>query len=231
MNNLTQNRYPIRRIGLFGGTFNPIHRGHIKVAEDVLQQLKLDHIYVIPCALPPHKTQGPLASAKDRAEMARLALQGQSDITVSHIEIDRRGPSYTIDTLREFRAMHGETAALNFMVGVDAFLEIHTWKSYQQLFDLSTFILMTRPEPGNTPFSLDPLAIDYVRHHISDGYALASDGRALVHPEKKAIYLAPVTPIAIASTQIRDMVRHGESIRQWVSPAVAEYIDNKGLYR
>lgn len=231
MTNLTQNRNPIRRIGVFGGTFNPIHRGHVTVAEDVLQQLDLDHIYVTPCALPPHKIQGPLASAEDRAEMARLALLGHSDITVSHIEIDRRVPSYTIDTLREFRATQGETTALNFIVGVDAFLEIHTWKSYQRLFDLSAFILMTRPEPGKIPFSLVPLAIDYVRHHISDGYALASNGRTLVHPEKKAIYLAPVTPITIASTQIRDRVRHGEPIGQWVSPAVAEYIDNKGLYR
>lgn len=231
MTNLNQTEKPVHRIGLFGGTFNPIHRGHVEVAEDVLKQFKLDHIYVIPCALPPHKTHGTLASANDRVDMVRLALKDRSDITVSTIETDRGGQSYTIDTLKAFKAIHSPPAELYFMVGVDAFLEIHTWKAYRQLFDLSAFIVMTRPLPDKIPVALAPLAFDYTRHHISDGYTLAANGKELVHADKKAIHPATVTPIAIASSQIRDMVRHGESILPWVNPAVSDYIDNKGLYR
>lgn len=231
MTDLNQTQNTAQRIGLFGGTFNPIHRGHVQVAEDVLEDFGLDHIYVIPCALPPHKTLGALASAKDRIEMARLALRDRSAITVSTIETDRGGPSYTIDTLNVINSMHSPSAELFFLVGMDAFLEIHTWKSYRKLFDLSGFIVMSRPSSEKTPVALAPLAFEYARHHISDGYTLASNGKELVHADKKTIYPATVTPIAIASSQIRDMVRHGAPIRTWVNPAVSDYIDSKGLYR
>jgi nicotinate-nucleotide adenylyltransferase len=230
MNNPNQTENSARRIGLFGGTFNPIHQGHVQVAEDVLIQFKLDHIYFIPCALPPHKTDGGLASAKDRVEMARLALTDQRAITVSNIETDRGGPSYTIDTLKAFESSHRPGVKLYFMVGVDAFFEIHTWKSHRQLFDLSAFIVMTRPWPNQKPVELISLVFDYTRQHISKGYELASNGRELVHTEKKTIYPVTVTPMAIASSQIRDMVRHGGPIRSWVNPAVSDYIEKKGLY-
>lgn len=231
MINLNQTGNPVQRIGLFGGTFNPIHLGHELVAQDALQQFNLDQIHVIPCALPPHKIHGTLAPAEDRVEMARLALENQSAIKVSTVETDRPGPSYTVDTLKAFKGMLDEKAALYFLVGVDAFLEIHTWKSYAQLFDLAAFVVMSRPQMDNSPLLLHPLALNYVHGHISDSYALASEGQALVHPKKKSIYLAQVTPMAIASSQIRDKVRVGEPIHQWVNPAVSEYIDEKGLYR
>lgn len=231
MINLNQTEKSTQRIGLFGGTFNPIHRGHVQVANDVMNQFKLDHIYFIPCALPPHKTHGGLASANDRVEMARLALADQSAITVSNIETDRGGSSYTIDTLKAFKSSHSPAVELYFLVGVDAFFEIHTWKSYRQLFDLSAFIVMTRPLTDKKPVALGPLAFDYTRHHISEGYILTSNGNELIHADKKTIYPVTVTPIAIASTQIRDMVRHGEPIQPWVNPDVSDYIDNKGLYR
>jgi nicotinate-nucleotide adenylyltransferase len=231
MTNLNQTENPAQRIGLFGGTFNPIHRGHVEVAEDVLKQFKLDHIYFIPCALPPHKTHGALASAKDRVEMVRLALKDRSALTVSNIETERGGSSYTIDTLKAFRSMYSPETALYFMVGVDAFLELHTWMSYRELLDLCAFVVMTRSLPDQTPIALAPLALDYTRHHISDGYTLASNGKELVHADKKTIYPVSVTPIAIASTQIRDRVRQGKPIHPWVNPAVSDYIDNKGLYR
>jgi nicotinate-nucleotide adenylyltransferase len=201
------------------------------VAEDVLQQFDLDRICFIPCALPPHKTLGILAPARDRIEMVRMAIHDRHALTVSDMEIERSGPSYTIDTLGELKAKYGAGAELFFMVGLDAFLEIHTWKSYRRLFDLAAFILMTRPEPDQPVPSLHPSALEYARRHISPHYALADDGCALEHPEKKIIYLAPVTPVAIASSQIRAKIQHGQPIQQWVEPAVSDYIDQKGLYR
>lgn len=231
MNDLNQTRSRHRRIGLFGGTFNPIHRGHEQVAKDVLEQFGLDHIYVIPCALPPHKTEGTLASANDRLEMIQRALRNQCAVTVSDIEIRRSGISYTIDTVVDFRDRYSDEVTFFFMLGMDAFLEIHTWKSYRQLFKLTAFILMTRPQPHGTPTSLHSIALDYARRHLSHRYTLAGDGGALIHPEMGTIYLASVTPVAIGSTQIRSMIRKGESIHPWVHPAVSDYIDERGLYR
>lgn len=231
MSNLNPNHNPPLRIGLFGGTFNPIHRGHLQVAEDVLQQFALERIYLIPSGLPPHKTHGILAPADDRIEMVRIALKHHHAISVSDMETRRCGPSYTIDTLIEFNAKFGAGAKIYFLVGIDAFLEIHTWKSYSQLFDLVDFIVMTRPQNEQPANPLQPAAQKYARHHISSKYTLCSDGLALRHPEKKTIYLAAVTPVAIASSQIRDMIRNGQPIDLWVGPGVSDYIDQKGLYR
>jgi nicotinate-nucleotide adenylyltransferase len=201
------------------------------VAKDVLEQFSLDHVHVIPCALPPHKTMGILAAASDRLEMIQRALQNQCAVSVSDIEIRRCGISYTIDTVADFRERYSDEVKFFFMLGRDAFLDIHTWKSYRQLFKLTAFILMTRPQTHGTPTSLHAIALDYARRRLSKRYALAENGQALIHPDLGTIYLASVTPVAIGSTQIRSMIRKGESIRPWVHPAVSEYIEKKGLYR
>jgi len=201
------------------------------VAEDVLQQYELDRIWIIPCALPPHKIDGVLAAAEDRLAMARIATADRRTLRVSDIEIQRKGTSYTIDTLREFSKAFGDDTELYFLVGVDAFLEMHTWKSYRQLFNLATFVVMTRPDSTQPSLSLRDLILTYTLRHISDGYAFSKDGSALEHPEKKSIYPALVTPVAIASSRIRDMIHNGQTIHQWVGAGVADYIVNKGLYR
>jgi nicotinate-nucleotide adenylyltransferase len=231
MNNLKPTHNTPSRIGIFGGTFDPIHRGHMQVAEDVLQQFGLNQIWIIPCALPPHKTDGALASAEDRLKMTRIAVANRRRIGVSDIEIRRSGTSYTIDTLREFSTTFGDGTELYFLVGVDAFLEMHTWKMYRQLFNLAAFIVMTRPDSTEPSLSLRSSILTYTLRHISDRYAFSKDGSAMEHPEKKSIYPASVTPVAIASSKIRDMIRNGQTIHEWVSAGVADYIVNKGLYR
>ena len=163
--------------------------------------------------------------------MARLALKDLSSITVSTMETDRPGPSYTVDTLEAFNEILPPDTALFFLVGVDAFLEIHTWKTFERLFDMTAFVVMSRPKQDGTPLSLTPLVVNYVHRLISEAYKLTSDGQALAHPEKKTIYLSQVTPIPIASSQIRDKVRLGKPIHDWVNPAVSDYIEKKGLYR
>jgi len=231
MNDLKPTHNTPPRIGLFGGTFDPIHQGHLQVAEDVLRQYGLERIWIIPCALPPHKTNGVLAAAEDRLTMARIAVADRRTLRVSDIEIQRKGTSYTIDTLRAFSTEFRNGTQLYFLLGVDAFLEMHTWKSYRQLLDFAAFVVMTRPDSTQPSLSLRDVILTYTLRHISDGYAFSEDGSALEHPEKKSIYPASVTPVAIASSRIRDMIRNGQTIRQWIGAGVADYIENKGLYR
>ena len=219
------------RVGLFGGTFNPIHRGHIQVAKDVLQQYHLAQIYFMPSALPPHKFRGELAAAADRFEMARMALAGESAFTVSDVEIRRPGPSYTVDTLHHFKSMKSGELQLFFIVGLDAFLEIHTWKSYCEMFELATFIVMARPLNRSLGIRWPESVVAYARQWLSKDYTLSAPGDALIHPQKEPIYLAQVTPIPISSSHIREMIGQGRSIREWVAPSVADYIENRGLYR
>lgn len=219
------------RIGLFGGTFNPIHLGHLKAAENVRQQFGLDQITFIPCALPPHKSDDRLASAQDRLEMVRIAIKYRSAMKVSDIEIQRGGPSYTIDTLRALNSRCKDGTAFFFLMGMDAFLEIHSWKSYLQLLDMTALIVVTRTTPELNHLSLQSTALAYAKQYISDQYILSKNDHVLAHPRKHAIYIATVAPVAIASTQIRDMIRIGEPTHDWVGPDVSDYIENKGLYR
>jgi nicotinate-nucleotide adenylyltransferase len=220
-----------QNIGLFGGTFNPLHQGHLQVAKDVLQQFQLDKILFIPCAVPPHKNIKPLAKASHRLEMVRLSLVGQSNLTVSDVEIQRKGPSYTCDTLRYFKRNLPAGARLHFLVGLDAFLEIHTWESFSRLFDEAVFIVMNRPGIAATPSIFLKTVLDFAQSRISAAYQLADGKETISHPNKQPIYLASVTPVAMASSQIRQMIQRGESIKPWVTPAVANYIEEKGLYR
>jgi nicotinate-nucleotide adenylyltransferase len=219
------------RIGLFGGTFNPIHHGHIQVAKEVLLIYQLAAIDFLPSAIPPHKGQGTLATAPDRLEMVRLALVDEPVFNVSDVEIQRYGPSYTIDTLRYFSDNCAKSAELFFIVGLDAFLEIDTWKSFLQMFSLAAFIVMARPQGDHCPKFWQTFAADFVQQRISVDYRLSDNQDALIHPQKRPIYLASVTPRAVSSSQIRKMIRQGRSIDGWVAPSVAAYIEKKGLYR
>ena len=110
------------KIGLFGGTFNPVHFGHVKTVLDVKQQFHFDHIYLIPSALPPHKKPDEIARAKDRLEMTRQTFSDKDGFTVSDVELNRRGPSYTIDTVRHFVSRAPENTCISLILGMDAFL-------------------------------------------------------------------------------------------------------------
>ncbi len=219
------------RVGLFGGTFNPIHCGHTQVAKDVMQIYRLAAIHFLPSALPPHKAKGGLATAADRYEMARMALADEPAFGLSDVEIQRDGPSYTIDTLRHVRDRQRSGVEFFFILGLDAFLEIHTWKSFQQLFDLAAFIVMARLQNRRSVLPWRASVVEFAQQRISADYRLSTRTDTLIHPQKKPIYLASVTPVAISSSRIREMIRLGQSVQAWVDPAVADYIERKGLYR
>jgi len=141
------------RIGLFGGTFNPIHYGHLRASLEVKETFRLDKIYLIPSAIPPHKSPHGVVDAKDRFHMIQLAISDQSDLVVSDVELDRPGPSYSIDTVHHFQNMLPKDTRFYLILGTDAFYDIDTWKAYKDFFDLVPMIIMLRP---GDRFSMDP---------------------------------------------------------------------------
>lgn len=225
----------MKRIGLFGGTFNPIHRGHLQAIQDVQTAFELDQIYFIPAALPPHKESKGVADAGDRMQMIRLGISNyaalKASVTVSDVELGRCGPSYTIDTVRYFLQVLPENTALYFILGLDAFLEIDTWKSYPDLFRLVTFIVMSRPgaDPHDNGLMWATLE-KYLKSKISATYRFSASQSCYVHDQKQPVLILDVSPLDISSTKIRELVKKGFSIESLVPENVEDYIKTKGLY-
>ncbi|MEA3416180.1 MAG: nicotinate-nucleotide adenylyltransferase [Thermodesulfobacteriota bacterium] len=223
------------RIGLFGGTFNPIHNGHLKAIKEVQKGFSLDKSYLIPSAIPPHKEQGNLVDAKDRMEMICLAVATCPDlmesVTVSDVELKRKGPSYTIDTVCHFKSILPKDSRLYLILGLDAFLEIDTWKSYTDLFMLTSFIVIPRPGTGSADRSAFLKSIENcLKKSISYEYNYSSAQSCYIHPDKQPVFFFDVNPIDISSTKIRKLINQGMSIKSLAPGKVEEFIKTKGLY-
>ena len=197
------------RLGILGGTFDPIHLGHLRTAEEIGQELDLEKVYLIPSASPPHKTRAPVTPFDHRLTMTRLAIGGSSLLDALDLEGRRAGPSYSIETLKELHAIFKPDPDLFFILGIDAFLEINTWKEYERLFDYAHFVIISRP--GYRKGKLEPF--------------LLKSGL-----EIKTLTIKETTLMDISSTHIREMVQQGKSIRFLVPGAVRDYITKKGLY-
>lgn len=222
----------MQNIGLFGGTFNPIHAGHLHAAEEVRKRFPLEQIILIPSALPPHKLPDNLAEAQDRLEMLRLASTGISYLSISDVELNRGGPSYTIDTVFHFKSRVSRDHRLFWIVGIDAFLEIETWKAYRSLFEQIAFIVMSRPDRGNRQnVAAERKQLEtYLINTLSGDYVFAASKNAFLHPELKPVYFIDIEPLAVSSTDIRMRARQGETILNLVPESVQQYIKSKGLY-
>ncbi len=219
------------RIGLFGGTFNPVHFGHLKVSLEIKDMYDLDKIIVIPSAIPPHKKNLEMAEAAERLEMTELAFQNVLGFSVSDVELQRGGPSYTIDTIKSFIVDLSVKTKFFLVLGIDAFLEINTWKLFTELFDLISFIVMARPGKWSEPHAEKWKCFgDYLKTNISDDYIFLQAENKFVHQEKKTVYISDVDPVNISSTQIREFVRTGRSIQSLVPKKVEAFIINRGLY-
>ncbi len=219
------------RIGLFGGTFDPIHIGHLKTASEVKIAFALDKIMFIPSALPPHKTTDRVTKAESRIEMTRLAVSDYPDFTVSDIELERPGISYTIDTVRSLKSTMGEETDFYFILGLDAFFEIETWKSYKTLFRVIPFIVMTRPFIGHHKGpSIEDRIETYLKSKISKNYRYNALKTCFMHDEHQAIFIFNVSPMEISSTEIRSLVHKGMPFQALVPEKVESYIKSKGLY-
>lgn len=213
------------RLGVFGGTFNPIHVGHLRAVIEVQETFTLDRLLLIPSANPPHKGAEDIAAAEDRLQMVRLAVQGLPSLEASAVELARSGLSYTIETLQYFHNYFGPESVIHFVVGVDAFSEITTWKSYHQLFATAHFIVMTRP--GSTLNNLER----FIHTHISRDYQYDTTASRYGHPRWCSIFCLNITHLDISATQIREWIRQGRSIRFLVPATVEAFIKTRGLYR
>src|SRR5215207_7346871 len=145
------------RLGLFGGSFNPIHYGHLGMARDAREKLQLDRVLFIPTGDPPHKQEGALAPANDRYEMVRLAITGEPSFDLSDVELRRTGKSYSIDTVRQLRRQYHPSAELYFLIGLDAFLDFPSWREPLALLQACRFVVISRP--GQSFRSLASLSV------------------------------------------------------------------------
>ena len=219
------------RIGLFGGTFNPFHFGHLRAALEVKRAFSLDRNYIIPSAIPPHKNNLGLVKARDRLEMIRQAVSEHPDLVVSDIELKRSGPSYTIDTVKHFKSTFSKDTRLYLIVGLDAFLEIDTWKSYADLLRITPFIVIARPDPKWQNASRQRQVIeDFLKRRISRGYNFSNSRRGYFHADKQPIFISKLNLLDISSSAIRKLIKAGKSIQTLVPPGVESYIKSKGLY-
>ncbi len=209
------------KIGIFGGTFDPVHMGHLRVAEEVREFFSLERIVFIPVFIPPHKRGHRITDAGDRLEMLKAGTRGNRFFQTSEIEIQRKGVSYTIDTLRAFEKRSRETY---FLIGIDAFSEIHTWHEYGKLFYHSHFIVMTRPARKQS--SLPNILPHDMRKEVR-----VIDENILEHQSGNRIYLHEITQLDISSTKIKQLLQNGRSVRYLVPGPVERYINQRGLYR
>jgi len=219
------------RIGLFGGTFNPIHFGHLRAALEVREGCGLDRVFLIPAAVPPHKDSGALAAAADRLRMIELAVEGEPGITVSDVEIRRGGPSYTVDTVRHFRGALPAGADIFLIVGLDAFLEIDTWRSFRELLALVPVIVISRPDASHRSAGSEREAVaGFIRSRISPPCTLSGNSAGFSAEGVRGVTLFPVTTLDVSSSRIRELAAAGRSIRFLVPEPVRQHIKAKGLY-
>ena len=212
------------RLDLLGGTFNPIHLGHLRAAVEVREAFNLDKVFLIPSASPPHKDPKEIPAAEDRLEMVRLAVRNQPALEASAVELSRPGPSYTIDTLQWFHHRFGPDCSVHFIIGFDAFSEIATWKDYQALFATARFIVTARS--GTQLQDLQGI----IDTHVSPAYEYDQADRTFRHPDWLPISSTAVTRFDISGTQIRNCIAARRSIAFLVPRSVADYIYGRKLY-
>jgi len=217
------------RLGLFGGTFDPIHIGHVRSALEVQENFPLDHCSLIPAATPPHKSSGAVADADQRLAMTRMAASACPAFEVSEVELRRSGPSYTIDTVRHFQKRLAEGDELYLIVGLDAVLEIDSWKSYRELLGTVPLIVMARPGTKAAANRWEQLG-GYLQKQISADYRQEKAAGAFRHPTLQTVYPFEVPLLDISSTRIRRLRSTGRSIRFLVPETVHDYILQQELY-
>lgn len=207
-------------VAVFGGTFNPVHYGHLRSALELAERLQLDHLRLMPCKEPPHR-QAPDCSAEDRAAMVELAVAGEAILTCDRRELERSGTSYTITSLEEIRAELGDHRALCLVMGGDALAQVNSWHRWQELLDLAHILVIARP---GWDLPSEGEVAQWLRDHR------LSDRSELLQRPCGGILLETLRPLAISSTEIRELLAAGRSARYLVPEPVLEYIRAKALY-
>lgn len=212
------------KVGIFGGTFNPIHLGHLRSAEEIRETFALDRIYFVPAARPPHRSGDTLVSATHRLRMVELAVADNPFFQASAVELERTGLSYSVDTIRYFRH-ELEPAAVFFVVGLDAFREIHTWKEYASIPMLCHLIVTSRPGVPTPPQEqLLPVA-------LQPALCYDSSRKMYRHASGHTLVFHKIQGLQISASQVRAILRQRKSVRYLVPSPVAAYIINNELYK
>ena len=212
---------PFIRVGIFGGTFDPIHYGHLRSALELSERLELAQLRLMPCATPPHR-QSTGCTALQRAAMVELAVAGESRLVCDTRELQRSGPSYTIDSLIELRAELGEQTSLSLIMGCDALLDIASWHRWKEILDWAHVVVMARPGwqlPEHGP----------VAQWLDDNRL--STATSITERAAGGVLIEELRPLAISSTEIRALLDRGRSVRYLMPESVLDYIEQHRLYR
>jgi nicotinate-nucleotide adenylyltransferase len=208
-------------LGVLGGTFDPIHNGHLAAANAAQTSLRLDAVTLIPSRIPPHRHDPVGASAEQRFEMAALAASEKPGWSASRIEIDREGPSFTYDTLVQLAQKVSVTSQFFFILGADAFAEIASWSRYPAVLDLAHFVVVSRPG----------ITLDSLRERVPSAFSRPLEAARGKQPSAKTrVILVEAHTPAISSTDIRRRARAGHSLSGYVPDTVADYIRDHHLY-
>ena len=211
-----------RPIGLLGGSFDPVHNAHLAIAHGALALLGLERVIWLPSGVPPHRA-APSAGVAARLAMLGLAIAGETRFAIDPRELAKSTPAYTVDTLLDLRGECGEAAVLVLLIGSDQFTRLATWHRWQELFGLAHIAVFARPGwslDADTPHAL---LHEYAQRRSPPGEHWRARSRG-------AIIDAPMTPLAISSTEVRARIARGEEPRDLLPPAVLEYISSHGLY-
>ncbi len=203
-------------IGIYGGTFNPVHHGHLRTALEVAEQFNLDQLRLTPCRLPAHR-ETPEVSGEMRLEMLQLAIANTPGLQIDRRELDREGPSYMVDTLQSVAEENPE-ASLMLFVGIDAFAGLELWHQWQRLFELAHVVVMTRPGCKM------PALSDFLSPRFSDDPRQLRQGRA------GRLFFQPVTALDISATGIRKLLASGRNPQFLLPDSVISYIRQHQLY-
>jgi nicotinate-nucleotide adenylyltransferase len=204
-------------IGILGGTFDPVHFGHLRTGLDVVEALGLEQLRLIPCAIPPHRIE-PVANAPVRRLMLELAIKNHAKLVVDDRELSREGPSYTVDTLLSLREDYPENP-LFVLMGTDAFASLTSWSRWQQIIELAHIVVMQRAEE---PLQLSKELAQWTQQHQ------AKAGDETLAAGK--VWPVPVTQIGISATQIREALQQQRDVRYLLPDAVISLIEQMGLY-
>ena len=212
---------PLAPVGILGGTFNPVHYGHLRSALELVERLQLHQLRLMPCAVPPHR-EAPSCSAAHRAAMVKLAVAGEPRLACDARELQRSGKSYTIDSLQELREELGAGQSLCLVMGCDAVLGITRWHRWQELLDWAHIVVIARPG-WNLPGS--GVVADWLGNHRLES------SQALQQRSAGGIIIEELRPLAISSTEIRGLMQEGQSARYLLPEPVLDYIQMHSLYK
>ncbi len=212
------------RIAIIGGTYNPIHYGHLRIAEEAREAFSFERVIFMPTYITPHKLKESLTLPETRFEMVKAAIAGNPAFEVSDMEIRREGRSFTIDTVREIKAAE-PSAEVSLIIGNDSFNEITTWCEYEELFRLSSFVVVQRPhhiskKPG------EALPVE-----LAGKFWYDSENQSYANSYGNSVTYLGTTLMDISSSSIREKVRKGESVRYLLPESVIEIIEARGLYK